>query len=132
MSCAGGVFRHYNLRSAFFYWKSLWQLDKSLYRKVIYGCKYRSELQVRRRAWIFMHQCWQTLINSANKLSERSLHPKVPELKWIKFLPDWLCKKCFESHMERDVAKVLNENNIKFEQEKTFDWLKYENNLYLD
>ena len=42
------------------------------------------------------------------------------------------CKKCFESHMERDVAKVLNENNIKFEQEKTFDWLKYENNLYLD
>ena len=42
------------------------------------------------------------------------------------------CKKCFESHMERDVAKVLNENNIKFEQEKTFDWLKYENNLFLD
>ena len=42
------------------------------------------------------------------------------------------CYKCSESHLETDIARVLDNNNIIFEREKTFDWLKYEDNLYLD
>lgn len=42
------------------------------------------------------------------------------------------CDKCSESHLENEIANCLSNNGILFEQEKTFDWLKYENNMYLD
>lgn len=39
------------------------------------------------------------------------------------------CPICNESHNEQLITKILNENNIKFEREKKFDWL---NNQRLD
>lgn len=33
------------------------------------------------------------------------------------------CPKCSESHLEREVRLFLEENNIKYEYEKRFDWL---------
>ena len=33
------------------------------------------------------------------------------------------CPICNESHLERDVRLFLQENNIKFEQQKRFKWL---------
>lgn len=43
------------------------------------------------------------------------------------------CSKCHQSWLEREICNLLNENNIKYEREKTFIWLKNEqSNLYLD
>ena len=42
------------------------------------------------------------------------------------------CPKCKQSKLERQISTLLTENNIPFEQQKTFDWLKYKNNLFLD
>ena len=42
------------------------------------------------------------------------------------------CPKCSSSHLENEIRNLLIENDINFEQEKTFDWLKYKNNLFLD
>ena len=33
------------------------------------------------------------------------------------------CPKCNESHLENDVRIILEENNIKYEYQKKFDWL---------
>lgn len=33
------------------------------------------------------------------------------------------CPLCQEKHLEINVAKMLSDNNIKFERQKTFDWL---------
>ena len=33
------------------------------------------------------------------------------------------CPKCNQSHLERDVMKMLENNNIKYEYQKRFDWL---------
>lgn len=37
-----------------------------------------------------------------------------------------------KSKMEENVKKKLEKEKIKFEQQKTFDWLKYKKNLFLD
>ena len=42
------------------------------------------------------------------------------------------CPKCNQSHLERDVMKMLEENNIKYECQKTFEWLKYKKPMRLD
>lgn len=47
-------------------------------------------------------------------------------------LAGWGCKKCSQSHLEREIMTVLNENNIKYEYEKEFEWLKLDANLSVD
>ena len=47
-------------------------------------------------------------------------------------LKGWGCKKCSQSHLEKEVSNSLKENNINFVQEKTFPWLKHQNSMYLD
>ncbi len=42
------------------------------------------------------------------------------------------CPICNESHLERDVRLLLQNNNVKFESQKRFDWLKYKDSLSLD
>ena len=42
------------------------------------------------------------------------------------------CSICGSSHLELQVFKLLKDNGYTFEVEKTFDWLKNINNLYLD
>lgn len=47
-------------------------------------------------------------------------------------LRGWGCKKCSQSHLEKEIMKLLKENNIKYEYEKEFEWLKNESRLSLD
>lgn len=42
------------------------------------------------------------------------------------------CPVCKESKLEREVYLFLLENKIAFVRQKTFDWLKYNGNLFLD
>lgn len=42
------------------------------------------------------------------------------------------CSLCVVSKLENEVKNLLDENNIKYIQQKTFFWLKKEKNLYLD
>ena len=42
------------------------------------------------------------------------------------------CPFCKKSKMENYTRLLLSESNIKFEEEKEFDWLIYENNMRLD
>lgn len=42
------------------------------------------------------------------------------------------CPKCQSSHLEEEIKSFLNDNDIEFEQQKTFEWLKLKNHLYLD
>ena len=43
------------------------------------------------------------------------------------------CAKCNQSWMEREICDLFEKNNIKYEQEKNFEWLKRDNyNLSLD
>ena len=42
------------------------------------------------------------------------------------------CFKCKPSKLENAVREILEKNNIKYEEQKTFEWLKYKQNMYLD
>ena len=42
------------------------------------------------------------------------------------------CPKCNMSRLEEELSLLLKENNIIFEEQKTFDWLKYKSKLRLD
>jgi hypothetical protein len=42
------------------------------------------------------------------------------------------CPNCRKSRMEDYTKLLLERNNINYENEKTFDWLIYENNMKLD
>ena len=42
------------------------------------------------------------------------------------------CPSCPQSNLEGEVRNFLINHNIFFEQEKTFDWLKYRKKLFLD
>ena len=42
------------------------------------------------------------------------------------------CPRCSSSHLERLTIELLEQFNIKYEKEKTFDWLKNKSNLRLD
>ena len=42
------------------------------------------------------------------------------------------CPKCNMSRLEEEVSLLLKENNIIFEEQKTFDWLKHKSKLRLD
>lgn len=42
------------------------------------------------------------------------------------------CPYCHESHLERETSLALNKFSLKYEREKTFDWLKSKSNLFLD
>ena len=42
------------------------------------------------------------------------------------------CLFCNESHLEIEIKEFLIKNNIKFEEQKTFDWLRYKKPLRLD
>lgn len=42
------------------------------------------------------------------------------------------CPKCHLHKMELKLSLFLERNNIKYERQKTFDWLKYKENMYLD
>lgn len=46
----------------------------------------------------------------------------------LRFVP----KCCKKSKLENKIRKLLNSSNIDYEEQKTFDWLKYKKNLYLD
>lgn len=43
-----------------------------------------------------------------------------------------LCKHCTKSSLENQLKQKLINENIEFEEQKRFDWLKYKNNLSLD
>ena len=43
-----------------------------------------------------------------------------------------MCNSNKKSVLERTVEKILNENSINYEREKTFEWLINKSNLYLD
>lgn len=42
------------------------------------------------------------------------------------------CPSCNGSVMEKEIKFLLGKNSIKFEVQKTFDWLVYKGHLYLD
>lgn len=42
------------------------------------------------------------------------------------------CFKCSDSKLEATVREILEKNNINFEEQKSFDWLKYKQSMYLD
>ena len=42
------------------------------------------------------------------------------------------CPHCKMSHLETEIEKLLIDNDIKFEKQKTFKWLINENHMYLD
>lgn len=43
------------------------------------------------------------------------------------------CRGCINSwHLEKEVRYILQKNNIKFEEQKKFEWLKYKISLSLD
>ena len=42
------------------------------------------------------------------------------------------CPKCNSSKLENSLREYLDSKNIKFEEQKTFSWLKYKKNMYLD
>ena len=42
------------------------------------------------------------------------------------------CPKCRNSRLEEKIYTLLYNNKIKFQKEKTFEWLKNKQNLYLD
>lgn len=42
------------------------------------------------------------------------------------------CPMCNESHMEKDIRRLLKRNQIHFESQKTFDWLVLEGKLHID
>lgn len=42
------------------------------------------------------------------------------------------CPLCAQSHLENDILRLLKAQKIAFEAEKTFSWLKYQDNMYID
>ena len=42
------------------------------------------------------------------------------------------CPKCKRSHLETNVSIYLDNNNIKYEEQKTFEWLYNKRNLFID
>lgn len=42
------------------------------------------------------------------------------------------CPKCHTFKLEEKIKAALEKENIKFEQQKTFEWLVYKKNMYLD
>ena len=42
------------------------------------------------------------------------------------------CPKCKSSHMEREMRLFLEQNNVSYEEQKTFEWLKFKRQQYLD
>jgi tRNA splicing endonuclease len=42
------------------------------------------------------------------------------------------CPKCKRSVLEEEIQALLESNCIEYEYQKTFDWLKYESNMFLD
>lgn len=42
------------------------------------------------------------------------------------------CPKCKESKGEREIREMLEDKNIDYIQEKSFDWLKYDGSMFLD
>ena len=42
------------------------------------------------------------------------------------------CSICRDSKMEMTIRNLLKNNGILFEEQKTFEWLKYKQKMYLD
>lgn len=42
------------------------------------------------------------------------------------------CQICKQSHLENEIRAFLIDNNIDFEPQKTFKWLRYKNPMFLD
>jgi len=42
------------------------------------------------------------------------------------------CPTCPESNMEGELRLILEKNSIKYEQEKSFSWLRFKRKMYLD
>lgn len=42
------------------------------------------------------------------------------------------CPKCKSSHLEREIRLLLEDNNIEYEEQKTFNWLKLKKQQFLD
>lgn len=42
------------------------------------------------------------------------------------------CPRCKESKLENEVIEFLHKEGIKFERQKTFKWLKFKGNMFLD
>ena len=60
--------------------------------------------------------------------------PKHGEFKTTpnRHLNNSTCPLCNESSLEHTIRLLLEENNIRYEFQKTFEWLKYESHMFLD
>ena len=75
-----------------------------------------------------------------SKVVYESAHKKVciicPEHGEFWQEPDnhlrWGCKKCRVSSLEKTIREFLNGLGVFFEEQKTFDWLKYKKEMKLD
>lgn len=73
--------------------------------------------------------------NSHSKIT--IIHKKCG-IRFVKVACDHLtsrfggCPCCYISNMEEDIRRFLDEEKIKYQTEKTFQWLKYKNYLRLD
>lgn len=47
-------------------------------------------------------------------------------------LAGWGCSTCSQSHLEKEVFSLLENEGYEFETQKTFGWLRYENPMSLD
>ena len=59
------------------------------------------------------------------------IHGEFPQTPSV-HLAGHCCNKCNLSHLENNVLMLLTKNHIKFETQKTFDWLKFKQPLRLD
>lgn len=50
----------------------------------------------------------------------------------VNHLSGFGCSVCKESKLEKEIVQLLNKNNIKYERQKTFDWLKNKLPLEID
>lgn len=60
------------------------------------------------------------------------IHGKFRQLASLHILNGGGCPKCSESKLERAVRLALEQHNVEYDYEKTFDWLTFKSSLSLD
>ena len=76
-----------------------------------------------------IYRCWASLIENGgweyydnlHQYSKNKIHCSCP-----------YCNANIKSRMEEKITQLLINENYNFERQKTFKWLKYKKNLYLD
>ena len=93
--------------------------------KEVHGDKYdysESEYKNRRtKVKIICHKCYKNGIEHGIFYQNPYSHLKGNG-----------CPHCRSSHLENKISKLLFENSILFEKEKTYDWLVNNGHMYLD